>query len=79
MIRDWLYCLGHLENLIAERARNLADASARFLGGAFVSSESSRFLEIVAIASTAAKNAAWFAIEGLVKPLIFRTNCKDAA
>src|SRR6266536_3516420 len=56
-----------------------ADRSARFLAGAFVSSERSRLPEAAAIASTAARNAASFAFDGLLKPLTFRTNCSEAA
>jgi hypothetical protein len=57
----------------------LAASSARFLGSAFVSSELRRLLETAAISSTAARNAASFALDGLLKPLTFRTNCSDAA
>src|SRR5260370_23731693 len=35
--------------------------------------------EILAMAATAEVNAAWFALDGLWKPLIFLTNCRDAA
>jgi hypothetical protein len=34
---------------------------------------------MAAISSTAARNAASFAIDGFVKPLIFRTNWSEAA
>lgn len=49
----WLY-LAHLEKRCAARARALAATSARFLVGAFVSSELSRLAVMAAIASTAA-------------------------
>src|SRR5262249_15577212 len=52
---------------------------SRFLGAAFVSIELSRVLEICAISSTAAKKAASFAFDGLLKPLTFLTNCSAAA
>jgi hypothetical protein len=35
--------------------------------------------ETVAISSTAAKNAASLAFDGLLKPLTFLTNCNEAA
>src|SRR3989441_1099014 len=46
---------------------------------AAVSSELRRLLETAAIASTAARNAASLAFDGLLKPLTFRTNCNEAA
>jgi len=46
---------------------------------AFVSSELRKVLEIAAISSTAARNAASLAFDGLLKPLTFLTNCKEAA
>ena len=61
------------------RARALAASSVRFLGGAFVSSDLRRLPEIVAISSTAARNAASLAFDGLLKPLTFLTNCNEAA
>jgi hypothetical protein len=57
----------------------LATSSARFLGGALVSSELRRLAEIAAIASTAARNATSLAFDGLLKPLTFLTNCNEAA
>src|SRR6266850_4015297 len=69
----------HVENLWAARARALAASSARFLGGAFVSSEVRRFLEASATSSIAARNAASLAFDGLLKPLTFLTNCSAAA
>jgi hypothetical protein len=51
----------------------------RFLGGAFVSSDLRRLAEILAISSTAARNAASLAFDGLLKPLTFLTNCNEAA
>src|SRR5262245_6789476 len=69
----------HVGNLRAERALALAASSSRFLGGAFVSSAFSRFLETAAISSTAARNATSFPLEGLLKPLSFLTNCSEAA
>src|ERR1700730_11903203 len=66
-------------NLSAARAFAFAASSSRFLDGAFVSSERRRRVEISAISLTAAMNEASFAFDGLVKPLIFLTNCSDAA
>ena len=63
----------------AERAIAFAASSSRLFGDAFVSSDRSRRIETAATSSTAARNAASFAFDGLVKPLIFRTNCSDAA
>src|SRR5215475_11757653 len=71
--------IGYLENRSAARARAFAASSSRFLGGACVSSELSRLLAIPAISSTAAENAASFALDGLLKPLTFLTNCSAAA
>src|SRR5687767_1940768 len=69
----------HLVNLGAARACALTASSARFLGGALVSSELRRLPEIAAISSTAARNAASLAFDGLLKPLTFLTNCNEAA
>lgn len=69
----------HLENLLTVRARALAVSSPRLLGGAFVASEVKRVLEAFATSSTAAKNTASLAFDGLLKPLTFRTNCSAAA
>jgi hypothetical protein len=66
-------------NLRAERARALAASSSRSLGGAFVSSAFSSFLETAAISSTAARNVTSLAFDGLLKPLNFLTNCSEAA
>src|SRR6266480_6453452 len=69
----------YLGNLCAVRARALAASSVRFFGGAFVSSELRRVLVTAAISSTAARNAASLAFDGLLKPLTLRTNCSEAA
>jgi hypothetical protein len=69
----------YLPNLYAARARAMAASSVRFLGGAFVASEPRRLLEIAAISSTAASNAASLTFDGLLKPLSFLTNCNEAA
>ena len=61
------------------RARALAASSARFLGGAVVSSDRSKRLDASATSSTAVRNAASLAFDGLLNPLILRTNCSDAA
>jgi len=44
-----------------------------------VSSERRRRLDTIVISSTAAWKLASFAFDGLVNPLIFRTNCRAAA
>jgi len=61
------------------RVRAFAASSRRFFGGAFVSREFSRPLEVLATSSTAERKAASFAFDGLLKPLTFLTNCKAAA
>lgn len=63
----------------AARARAFAASSSRFLGEAVVSSECSRRAEAAATSSTAVSNGASLAFEGLLKPQIFLTNCRDAA
>jgi hypothetical protein len=69
----------YTENLSAERALALAASSSRLLGSAVVSSEVSRRIEAAATSSIAKLNAASFAFDGLLNPLILRTNCNDAA
>src|SRR5215210_3230754 len=69
----------HAEKRWASRAFALAACSSRFLGGALVSRPLRRLPAILAISSTAAKNAASFALDGLLKPVTFRTNCNEAA
>jgi hypothetical protein len=66
-------------NLSAARALALAASSSRFFGGALVSSERRRRVETPATSSTAARNAPSFAFDGLLNPLIFLTNCSEAA
>jgi hypothetical protein len=53
--------------------------SARFLGGTLVSNECRSLAETRAISSIAARKAASFALDGWLKPLIFRTNWSAAA
>src|SRR5687767_4552888 len=69
----------HLVNLGAARACALTASSARFLGGALVSSELRKLPDIAAMSSTATRNAASLAFDGLLKPLTFLTNCNEAA
>ena len=57
----------------------LAASSTRFFGGALVSSELRSLAALAAISSTAARNAASLAFDGLLKPLTFLTNCNEAA
>jgi hypothetical protein len=66
-------------NLAAARAFAFAASSSRFFDGALVSSERSNRAETPATSSTAARNEASFAFDGLVNPQIFLTNCSDAA
>src|SRR5580700_6913850 len=68
-----------LPNLSAARAFALAASSSRFLGGAVVSRECSSRDEMPAISSIAARNDSSLAFDGLLKPVIFRTNCSEAA
>src|SRR5215831_17052622 len=62
-----------------ERALALAASSSRFLGGAVVSIEYKRRRETIVTSSTAASNEASFALDGLVSPVILRTNWRAAA
>src|SRR5450755_4698054 len=68
-----------IPNLSAARAFALAASSSRFFGGALVSSERRRRVEIPAISLIAARNGTSFALEGLLNPLIFLTNWIEAA
>jgi len=76
---DELVRASQAPNLSTARALALAASSSRFLGGAVVSSERRRRVEIAATSSTAASKASSLAFDGLLKPLIFLTNCSDAA
>src|SRR5690242_7701755 len=69
----------HPARLWVARARAFAASWARSLGGMFVSSALRRSCETAAMASTAARKAASLALEGVLKPLILRTNCNEAA
>ena len=66
-------------NLCAARACALAASSSRFFGAAVDWSEDRSRSEILATSSTAPKNAASFTFDGVLKPLIFLTNCSEAA
>src|SRR6202022_1294853 len=66
-------------NRSAARAFALAASSSRFFGGALVSSERRRRVEMPAISSIASRNEASLAFDGLVNPLIFLTNWSEAA
>ena len=68
-----------LPNLCVARALALAASSSRFLGAAVDWSEARSRTETLVTSSTAEQNAASFTFEGLLKPLIFLTNCNDAA
>src|SRR5579871_5283104 len=71
--------INYVPNLSAARARALAASSSRFLGGAVVSRERRRRFATSAISSMADIKAVSFAFDGLLKPLIFLTNCREAA
>src|SRR5262249_36908925 len=71
--------IAYVPNLSAARARALAASSSRFFGGALVSSDCRSREQILAMSAIAASKAASFALEGLLKPVIFLTNCRDAA
>src|SRR3989442_8531111 len=71
--------MAHAENRCAARTFAFAATSARFFGGAAVSSECSKVFDTPAIRSIAARNAASLAFDGLLKPLTFLTNCSEAA
>jgi hypothetical protein len=66
-------------NRSADRAFALAASSSRLLGGAVVSSEWRRRVQTAATSSMAVLKEASLALEGLLKPLIFRTNCREAS
>lgn len=76
--RDRRLRSAHMRKRSAARALAFAASSSRSFGGALVWSESRRRLEALAMASTAARNGASFALDGLVKPLIFLTNWNEA-
>jgi hypothetical protein len=79
IVTTTLIASSYLGNLADARARALTASSVRFLGAAVVSSELRRRMEAAAIWSTAARNAASLAFDGLLKPVTFRTNCNEAA
>src|SRR5258707_4681321 len=60
----------------AALARALAASTSRVRGEVFVTSEASSVCAASEISSTAVSKAASFALEGLVKPLILRTNLR---
>lgn len=66
-------------NLLAARALAFTASSSRLFAGAAVSRERRSRADAREISSTAAANEASFAFDGLVKPLILRTNWSDAA
>src|SRR5215831_599546 len=69
----------HLANRSAARALAFAASSCRFLGAPLVSSDPSSCAEILAMSLTAELKAASFIFDGLLNPVIFRTNWTDAA
>ena len=69
----------YIPNLSAARALAFAASTSRSLGGAVVSSACNRREETAATSSIAVEKAASLVFEGLVKPLILRTNCNAAA
>lgn len=66
-------------NLSRLRALALAASSSLLRGGAVVARDASRREETAATSSTAVRKAASLALEGLLKPLIFLTNWREAA
>src|SRR5208337_5460665 len=66
-------------NLSAARAFALAASSSRFFGGAVVSRDWRSRADTAATSSTAVRKKTSLAFDGLLKPLIFLTNCSDAA
>src|SRR5208283_4714464 len=74
-----LLAITQAPNLSAARAFAFAASSSRFFGGALVSSECKRRAEIPAMSSTAIRNEASLVLEGLLNPVIFLTNCSEAA
>ena len=66
-------------NRFAALACALDASTARERGGALVTSAPSNSFAALATSSTARSNAAWFALEGRVKPLNLRTNCREDA
>src|SRR3569833_635975 len=68
-----------LGNRCSLRRRALAASSSRVRAGEFVSSDTRRRADEAATSSMAARKAASLAFEGLLNPVIFRTNCREAA
>src|SRR5207248_6039111 len=64
---------------LAERARAFKVSNSRLRGGAFVTREFKSSQATSVTLSTARLKASSFALEGLVKPLSFRTNCRADA
>ena len=65
--------------LRAARSLAFAASSSRVFGAPVVSRARKRRADTAAISSTAARNAASLAFDGLPKPLILRTNWSEAA
>src|SRR5579871_4513831 len=76
---EWRSAAFWLPNRAWDRAFALSASSSRFFGGAVVSSERRRRLETIVISSTALAKELSFAFEGLLNPVILRTNCRAAA
>src|SRR5262245_31512657 len=66
-------------NRSSDLARAFAASTSRERGGALVTSEASSCRAASATSSAARSKAAWFALEGRVKPLNLRTNCREDA
>src|SRR5438105_15378268 len=73
-VRDALARPDHTPNLSAARALALAASSSRLFGGAVVFKQSRSRVEAAATSSIAARKATSFDCDGLLKPLILRTN-----
>jgi|SRR5208283_2740098 len=74
-----MFARAQAPNRSAARAFAFAASTALSLGGALVSSDCRRRADTAAISSTAAKKRASFIFDGLLIPLIFRTNCSEDA
>src|ERR1700719_2085135 len=69
---------GHRVKRRPARACALAASSARLRSAEVVSHDRRSLLEAAVISSTAARNAPSLPFDGLLKPLTFLTNCKEA-
>src|SRR6266516_6653145 len=66
-------------NLSSARTLAFAASSSRFFAGDFDARERSKRSETIATSSIAVSKGASFTFDGLLNPLIFLTNCREAA